>query len=234
LPDSDDYQISIAGIPPPIKVRDISRGGIGFTARHPVKVGDGLDVWLYNEGLGSWLKKRVRVVYLSDTRDAGYLIGGRFLIELVEAELRGFSSRQLTPPDRDPRERIRQAPAASSSRDVLIIDDSRDVADSLAALLTDHGHSVRVAYHGRQAIAMAAERPPLIALVDLAMPDVDGYTVLRELRKLPGMDEAKLVCLTGSRDEESHKRASACGCDGLLVKPVDVAEIEKFLDESGA
>lgn len=113
LPDSDDYQISIAGIPPPIKVRDISRGGIGFTARHPARVGDGLDMWLYNEGLGTWLKKRVRVARVSGTRDAGYVIGGSFSVELTEVELQGFSDTRSATQERSAEEEAAALPAAS-------------------------------------------------------------------------------------------------------------------------
>jgi two-component system, chemotaxis family, CheB/CheR fusion protein len=108
---------------------------------------------------------------------------------------------------------------------ILIVDDNHDAADTLAVALTAAGHETRVAYTGRDAIAMALCRAPDVVFVDLAMPQIDGYDLLRELRQLPGMGHAKLVCLTGFGDEQRRSRAQEDGCDGYLLKPAAFADI---------
>lgn len=114
-------------------------------------------------------------------------------------------------------------------RNILVVDDNRDSADSLAAILSLVGHEVRMAYGGRDAIARAMERPADVVFIDLAMPRVTGLDLLRELRDLPGMASAKLVCLTGFGDEIHRARAQAYGCDAYLVKPADLADVHAVL-----
>jgi CheY-like chemotaxis protein len=116
-------------------------------------------------------------------------------------------------------------------RDVLIVDDNRDAADSLASLLGLNGFDVRVAYDGRDAIAMALERVPRAVLIDLGMPKIDGYTLLRELRDLPGMADARLICLTGYDDPFHRGQAAEYGCDGYLVKPAELADLQSVLSD---
>lgn len=115
-------------------------------------------------------------------------------------------------------------------RKVLIVDDNKDAADSFAAVLRLRGHDARVVYSGRDAVATALTWTPEVVFVDLAMPWIHGFDLLRELRELPGMSKVKLVCLTGFGDEKHRDLASAAGCDGYLVKPAEIADVQSVLD----
>ena len=106
-------------------------------------------------------------------------------------------------------------------QDILVLDDNRDAADSLASLLRLAGHVVRVAYDGESALQAASERSPSIALLDLGLPGIDGLEVCRRLRELPGGGDIVLVALTGWGQEGDKRHTCDAGFDAHLTKPVD-------------
>ena len=112
---------------------------------------------------------------------------------------------------------------------VLIVDDNRDAADSLALLLQMKGHQVNVAYHARDAVGEARSFEPDMVLIDLAMPDVDGYALLRTLKAMSTLHRAKFVALTGFGLAEDRRRTHEAGFDAHLVKPVDLAVLDELL-----
>jgi CheY-like chemotaxis protein len=113
---------------------------------------------------------------------------------------------------------------------VLVVDDCRDAADSLALLLTRWGYQAEVAYDGPSALAAALARPPAAVLLDLVMPGMGGCEVARRLRGQPRMAEALLVALTGSCREEDVRLCYAAGFDLHLLKPCDPEELRRVLD----
>jgi CheY-like chemotaxis protein len=121
-----------------------------------------------------------------------------------------------------------QPPAARSAR-VLVVDDNRDVAMTLAALLKHQGHAVQLAHDGPAALAMAAECRPDLVLVDIGLPGMDGYEVARKLRTLKGLDRAMLAALTGFGHEEHRRRSEEAGFDCHLVKPLKAEELLALL-----
>jgi CheY-like chemotaxis protein len=128
--------------------------------------------------------------------------------------------------------RVCAAPAAVPGRlalYILVLDDNRDAADSLAALLRLLGHEVRVAYDGNHTLALASIRPPRVVFLDLSMPRLDGYTLARELRQLPQMRAATLICLSGLTEEAVRRRAKDAGFDHHLAKPANPTEIDRIL-----
>lgn len=114
-------------------------------------------------------------------------------------------------------------------RRVLVVDDNRDAADSLAALLRLQGHAARIAYDGPAGLAAAAEFAPDVVLLDLGMPGMDGYEVARRIRAAPGLRGVALAALTGWGQPEDRRRTAAAGFDHHLVKPVEPAALEKLL-----
>lgn len=102
---------------------------------------------------------------------------------------------------------------------VLVVDDNRDAADSLAEFLRESGAEVEVCYDGASALARVARRPPDVALVDIGMPVMDGYAVARQLSALAR--KPVLVALTGWGQEADRAEAAAAGFDRHLTKPVD-------------
>jgi PAS domain S-box-containing protein len=117
-----------------------------------------------------------------------------------------------------------QATAQQRCR-VLVVDDNRDSADSLARLLELSGQEVRVAYGGEQALQVAAELRPEIVLLDLGMPGMDGYETCRRIRGAPWGHEVTLIALTGWGQEADRRRTTGAGFDAHLVKPVSPEEL---------
>jgi PAS domain S-box-containing protein len=125
------------------------------------------------------------------------------------------------------------APAAAAearfkpeSRRVLIVDDNRDAADSLALLLKFEGHETHVVYSGEEALASMASFKPDIAFLDIGLPGMDGYELARQIRKMPSLKGLRLVALTGYGQVEDQQRAHAAGFDSHLVKPVSLSALE--------
>lgn len=110
--------------------------------------------------------------------------------------------------------------APSPSRSILVIEDHDDAREALCALLELEGHRVRAAATGPRGLEMAREYLPDLALIDIGLPEVDGYEVARRLRAL-GQQCPYLIALTGYGQPEDLKRARDAGFDAHLLKPVD-------------
>jgi len=121
------------------------------------------------------------------------------------------------------------AAAPVRSRRILVVDDDRDVADSMAMLLTTCGHEVRTAYDGAAALALAPRYRPEAVLLDLGMPGMDGYAVARALRQRPELHETLIVALTGWGQEEDRRRSREAGFDHHLAKPAAPEALEAVL-----
>ncbi len=119
-------------------------------------------------------------------------------------------------------------PNAVSSLSVLVVDDNRDSADSLALLLRSWGHEVRTAHDGQSGLKAALSIRPQLVLLDIGLPGVDGYEVARQLRDEFGRG-VRLVAMTGYGQEEDRRRSRDAGFDRHLVKPVDLAVLREVL-----
>src|SRR5262249_14816790 len=120
-------------------------------------------------------------------------------------------------------------PATLLSYRVLVVDDNVDAADSLALLLKLAGQQVQVAYDGPTALQIAEAFQPQLALLDIGMPVMDGYEVVRRLRTQVGSQPALVVALTGWGQEEDRRRSLAAGFDQHLVKPVEMNALHEVL-----
>jgi len=112
---------------------------------------------------------------------------------------------------------------------VLVCDDNRDAADSLASLLEFLGARATVVYDGPAALAAARAERPRLVLLDIGMPAMDGYAVARELRALPEGRALTLVALTGWGQQRDRERTRAAGFDRHLVKPVELQALQALL-----
>jgi CheY-like chemotaxis protein len=112
---------------------------------------------------------------------------------------------------------------------VLVVDDNADAADALAALLEALGHRARIAYDGPTAVRMAADEPPDVMLVDIGLPEMNGYDVVRRLREMPQLAKTRFVACTGYGRPQDSERVGAAGFDAYLVKPVDAADLESAI-----
>jgi len=123
--------------------------------------------------------------------------------------------------------------AMSKSRRVLVIDDNVDAAESLAQLLELSGHDTRTAADAAWALRLAENFHPEVVLCDLELPGVSGYEFARELRSQPYGAQIVLAALTGFGEPADRQRTALAGFDAHLIKPVDPAIIESFLDDFG-
>lgn len=118
---------------------------------------------------------------------------------------------------------------ASRSRRVLIADDNRDGAESLAMLLELSGHGVWVAYTGFQAVEMATLHRPDVAILDIGMPGLSGYEVAKHIRAQTWGSRITLIAVTGWGQDADKRCAQSAGFDQHLTKPVDLATFEELL-----
>jgi two-component system CheB/CheR fusion protein len=178
-------------------------------------------------GIGVGLALCRQLVELHDgtieARSAGRGKGSEFIVRLPLAP----APLTAVPAQPDAADQLVGRP---TRRRLLVIDDERDVADSLASLLRKSGHEVSTAYSGQTGIEAAIELKPDTALVDIAMPDLDGYEVARRLRvRLPGI---LLIAISGLVQEPDRARARQAGFDYHLAKPATAQQIEEIFAKS--
>ena len=112
---------------------------------------------------------------------------------------------------------------------VLVADNNRDTADSLAMLVQIWGHTVRAAYDGAEALALALADPPDVLLLDVAMPKLDGCELARQVRRQGRFNGTLLVAVTGYADEGHRRQCLDAGFEHVLIKPVLPAAVEELL-----
>jgi signal transduction histidine kinase/CheY-like chemotaxis protein len=124
-----------------------------------------------------------------------------------------------------------QEATTQAKRKVLVVDDNRDVAASLAMLLQLMGHDVRVAHGGEKAIELAEDFRPQTIFLDLGMPGMDGYEVCRRVRSSVFGKQMRLVAVTGWGQDEDRRKCALAGFDLHLVKPVDPQALTELMRE---
>lgn len=114
---------------------------------------------------------------------------------------------------------------------ILVVDDNRDAASTLAILLKKRGHSIQKVFDGLEAIQAAASFRPDVVLLDIGLPKMNGYEVARHIREQPWGGKLTLVAVTGWGQEEDKRQALDAGFNHHLTKPVAVQAVEKILAE---
>jgi PAS domain S-box-containing protein len=125
------------------------------------------------------------------------------------------------------------APARLDAVRILVVDDNRDAAESLATALRLRGSEVHTVYDGLEAIESCTAQRPDVVLLDIGLPRLNGYDAARRIRELPGGKDVLLVAVTGWGQDEDKRRSSAAGFDHHLVKPVAPASLEELLLAEG-
>jgi PAS domain S-box-containing protein len=131
-----------------------------------------------------------------------------------------------------PRQHAEPTALKPAARRILIVDDSADAASSLALMLRLRGYNVRVTHDAFSALEHAANDCPDVALLDLGMPQMDGYELARRFRGHPSLCSVLLVAVTGWGQEEDRRRTKEAGFDYHLVKPVELDALEKVFARS--
>jgi signal transduction histidine kinase/CheY-like chemotaxis protein len=206
-----------------VSVRD---DGIGLA---PAQIGSVFDMFTQVDrsgrraqgGLGIGLTLVRSLVALHggrvEARSAGLGAGSEFEVELPVVA--GRQALAFDPAD----------PRPLPPRRILVVDDNRDAADTLGALLTALGATVSVVHSGREALASLDSFDPDTVLLDIGMPGLDGYEVSRRIRATPGHRHVTLIALTGWGQEHDQRGSRDAGFDHHLVKPPDVDRLREIL-----
>ncbi len=167
----------------------------------------------------------------------------RGLVELHGGSIEAFSAGAgqgsefvvllpTTPPARPQENDVsdRKDPAPSQPRRrMLVVDDNVDAAQTLGAILELHGHDVRIAYSGAEGLRIASEWRPEIGVLDIGIPDLNGYELCRGIRERCLDAQPLLIACTGWGQQEDVERAREAGFDHHLVKPVDPDAVLRLL-----
>jgi len=177
-------------------------------------------------GIGLALAKGIVELHRGriEARSGGRGQGSEFIAILPLADRYAVA---LSPPEGE------TTAADADRRRVLVADDNRDAADSLATFLELLGHEIRVAYDGLDALSVARDFHPQVALLDIDMPGLDGYAVAEALRAESWAAQLSIVALTGWGDHKNGRRARAAGFDAHLIKPVEPSRIRELLRDYG-
>jgi signal transduction histidine kinase/ActR/RegA family two-component response regulator len=173
-------------------------------------------------GIGLTLVKRLVEMHggAVSAESAGPDMGSTFVVRVPVAE----SHAQM--PHAEGLPTMRTSPLR-----MLIVDDNRDAADSLAMLLRINGHEIRTAYDGAEALQTASDFHPDVVLLDIGLPKMDGHEVAQHIRREPWGQPLCLIAVTGWSDEADRAKSRAAGFDHHLVKPLDTAHLAQLLDD---
>lgn len=127
---------------------------------------------------------------------------------------------------------ISNSSADAVRRRILVVDDNRDAAESLALLLRLEGYEVHTAYDGPTALQAASSFGPHLVLLDIGLPGMDGYEVARSLRRQPNLNGLILVALTGYSQKEDRQQSVNAGINHFVVKPIDLQVLSSMFTPS--
>ncbi|MCA1705262.1 MAG: response regulator, partial [Actinobacteria bacterium] len=175
-------------------------------------------------GLGIGLTLVQRLVEMHggtvEARSDGPGKGSEFVVRLAVAEVKDPGPQRAA---------CEHEKGAAPARRILVVDDNRDVADSLGMLLRMMGNEVHTAHDGLEAVGAAAAFQPDVVLLDLGLPKLNGYEAARRIREQDGGTDMVLVAVTGWGQEEDRRRSKEAGFDHHMTKPVEFAALQKLL-----
>ncbi len=149
--------------------------------------------------------------------------GSRFIVTLPVPAMHAFEEMDESPSSR--------TASSVTKRRILIVDDNRDAAMTLAMMLRATGSETRIAHDGLEAISLAEHFRPDVIVLDLGMPKLNGYDACRRIREQSWGKEMLLVALSGWGQEEDKRKSRAAGFDAHLVKPVEFSQLQQILSD---
>jgi PAS domain S-box-containing protein len=175
--------------------------GIGLSLVKKLAVLHGGAVSVFSEGLGSGSTFEIRLP----------------LPKAPNVRLHNQSSATFTPD------------VSPESLKILVVDDNKDAAESLSALLQMSGHRMKTVYDGREAVSTATSFVPDIMFLDIGLPGLNGYEVAKAIRGTPGLEQMTLVALTGWGAEADKARTAEAGFNTHLTKPAELGAVDRLI-----
>lgn len=171
-------------------------------------------------GIGLTLAKRLIELHGGDIKASseGLGKGSEFIVRLP-----------MTIDQTAPSPKAEQAKEASAGVRILIVDDNRDSAQTLAQVLQLSGNQTFMAHDGEEAVEVAQQQRPEVILLDIGLPKVNGFEACRRIRANAWADNILIIALTGWGQEEYRRKSAEAGFDRHLVKPVDLEKLMKLL-----
>jgi len=211
---------------------------LGHELRNPLAaIQSGLDLWRLAE------ESPEKARWVRETIEQQTRLLSRIVDEFVDlagsggaaSELRKAIERPMNRPNRYAGDQARPAPPrVAAPHRILIIDDNRALAEGLGFLLSQAGHSVRMAFDGRSGLALALDSRPDFVLLDIGLPDLDGYEVAASLRaKFPDAN-LRIVAISGYSMETHHQRPDRSVFDDFLLKPISLSLVASLLGDAGS
>jgi CheY-like chemotaxis protein len=117
---------------------------------------------------------------------------------------------------------------------VLVVEDNLDSVHSMAMLIKAMGHDVRFAINGFAAIDVARSYKPDVVLLDIGLPDFKGYEIARQLKYEPGLEQMRIIAITGLPVDQVRQPALDAGCEAFFAKPLDPVVLEELLAKHSA
>ncbi|HEY1861318.1 MAG TPA: PAS domain S-box protein, partial [Gemmataceae bacterium] len=222
-------EVASRGSEPPEAIIRVRDNGVGIAADQLHRIFDmfmQVDTSLERsaDGLGIGLMLVKSLVEMHggtvEVHSAGVGEGSEFVVRLPIL----VETREPAPP-----EPTISKPTTATARRILVVDDNRDSATSLAMLLKMTGNETHTAYDGLEAVDAAATFRPDVVLLDIGLPKLNGYEACRRIREQPCGKGVVLIALTGWGQEEERRKAKEAGFDGHLVKPLDLAALQAML-----
>lgn len=174
-------------------------------------------------GIGLTLVKRLAEMHggTIEARSAGEGQGSEFVVRLPI----------LDKPAQVDRAASNESTESKPQRRILIVDDNKDSADSLAMLLEMTGNETYMAHDGAEAVEAVEKYRPEVVLLDIGLPKLDGHEVCRRVRQQPWGKDITVIALTGWGQEDDRRKSEEAGFNGHLVKPVDYDKLLKMLGQ---
>lgn len=215
-----------------VRIRD-SGIGIPSTMLNRVfdmftQVGSTLDRSQGGLGIGLTLVRRLVEMHRGsvEAESAGPGEGSTFVVRLPLSKKKNVSG--------ESEGTLELQPAIVRRRRILVVDDNRDAATTTAMMLKLCGAESKMAHDGLEAVEVAAAFQPDVILMDIGMPALNGYQAARRIREQPWSEKTKIIALTGWGQESDRLQSKEAGCDGHLVKPVEMAQLIKILTDLGS
>jgi signal transduction histidine kinase len=217
-----------------VRVRDT---GVGIPSEMLPKVFDlftqvdrAIDRSLGGLGIGLTLVRRLTELHdgTVEAFSGGAGQGSEFVVRLPRAPEEKSAHPVVGQGEKD----VLSGPAPTARRRLLVVDDNKDSADSLAMLLRLLGNDVDTAHNGVQALQAVADYRPDAVLLDIGLPGMSGYDVAREVRVRPELGQPVLIALTGFGSEEDRRQSRESGFNAHLVKPVELTALQALLAET--